>query len=197
MTHVKNHETRARHANRTWVKRFDKHFFVSDAYSNGLSVMKLNLSAGREHLTAKTMQSYDIIYQRYLNDYDWFMKADDDTYVVVENLRLLLSTHSPEEPVFLGHHFPFPVKQGYLSGGAGYVLSREALKRFGGRQRGLCAADGGAEDVEMGRCMEKLGVKPGNSTDELGRSRFHPLPPEYHLLPEKGISFVSTSRGLM
>ena len=60
------------------------------------------------------------------------------------------------------------VKQGYYSGGGGYVLSRESLRRFGERPEKLCAHDHGAEDVEMGRCMEKLGVKTKASVDNLG-----------------------------
>lgn len=33
----------------------------------------------------------------------------------------------------------------------------------------------GTEDVEVAKCLRKLGVYPGNSTDDLGRERFHPL----------------------
>ena len=43
--------------------------------------------------------------------------------------RYLLSDKNSSSPVYFGHKFKPYVEQGYFSGGAGYVLSKEALKR--------------------------------------------------------------------
>ena len=58
-------------------------------------------------------------------------QADDDTYIIVENLRYFLSGENSSEPIFFGHNFQKYLKQGFFSGGSGYVLSKEALRRYG------------------------------------------------------------------
>ena len=97
--------------------------------------------------------------------------------------------------------------QGYFSGGAGYVLSREALRRFtqvGLKNSTLCKEDdGGDEDVNMGEqqeqeydgkaidiyctvpgsCMKNLNITRGDSRDSLERKRFFPFHPADHLIP--------------
>jgi len=73
-----------------------------------------------------------------------------------------------------------------MSGGAGYVLSREALDRFvlrAMRDVRHCQRDAvGVEDVEMGQCLASVGVVAADSRDEHGRERFHPFTPDIHLI---------------
>lgn len=183
MTSPQNHEKKAIHVKKTWGKRCNKLIFISSQKNDTLPSVALNVSEGREHLTAKTMMAFRFVYENFMEEADWFMKADDDTYVILENLRYFLSSENTNDPVFFGHHFKTIVKQGYFSGGAGYILSKESLRRFGARANNskICRQDGGAEDAEFGKCMENLGVKVGNSTDALGRSRFHCFDPETHM----------------
>lgn len=55
---------------------------------------------------------------------------------------------------------------------------------FSPQDMSKCRGDGGgAEDLEMGRCLQALGVVAGDTRDELGRERFHPFVPEHHLIP--------------
>ena len=173
MTCKANLNKKAKHVRATWGQRCNKLIFVSDIEDKDFPTIAVDAPVGYDHLTARTMKSFEYLYNNYRQAYDWFMKVDDDTYVIVENLRYMLSTHKASEPMFFGHHFKPHVKQGYFSGGGGYVISKEALIRFGKRSKGACSRDGGAEDVEFGKCMENLGVTTGDSRDALGRSRFH------------------------
>lgn len=151
-----------------------------------LDSVPLPVKEGRDNLWAKTKEAFKYIYQHHLDDADWFIKADDDTYVVLENLRYMLYPYSPSIPIYFGCKFKPFVKQGYMSGGAGYVLSKTAVKRFVEEAipNKNCRQDNdGAEDVEMGKCMELVKVLAGDSRDSLGRGRFFPFVPEHHLIP--------------
>ena len=49
----------------------------------------------------------------------------------------------------------------------------------------LCPADNGGdgEDVELGRCLNNLGVVAGDSRDSQGRKRYMPYTPKHNLIP--------------
>ncbi|XP_045120563.1 glycoprotein-N-acetylgalactosamine 3-beta-galactosyltransferase 1-like isoform X3 [Portunus trituberculatus] len=187
MTNPKNHEKKARHIKATWARRCNKLVFISSVEDKELGTVAVNVGEGRNHLWEKTKAAFSYVYTNHYNDADWFLKADDDTYVIVENLRYMLSPYDASHPLWFGCRFKKYVKQGYMSGGAGYVLSREALRRF--VEQGIpnpkkCRQDhAGSEDVEIGKCMQNIGVQAGDSRDSMGRGRFFPFIPEHHLVP--------------
>ncbi|VDL83014.1 unnamed protein product [Nippostrongylus brasiliensis] len=160
LTGKQNHEKRAKHVKATWAKRCTKYVFMSSESDPDLPAINLNISEGRDHLWAKTKAAFKFLYDHYLVGY-------------------MLLPHSPDQPVHFGCKFKPFTKKGYHSGGAGYVLSREALKRF--VQNGLsdpkkCSPNhGGAEDAEMGKCLEKIGVVAGDSRDSAMHHRSSPV----------------------
>ena len=185
------HDSRAIHIQATWGKRCDKLLFVSERNDSRLPIFYVDLPPGRQHLTVKQRLALDHVYQKYLNDFDWFYKADDDTYVIVENLRQFLASKNASDPVYFGHHFKAVVKpSGYLSGGSGYVFSREALRRWGTRPDGAYPLNHSTgNDVWMGEAMQMLGVRVGDSRDEMGLERFYVLRPQDYVIG-KNISWM-------
>ncbi|XP_037827388.1 glycoprotein-N-acetylgalactosamine 3-beta-galactosyltransferase 1-like [Lucilia sericata] len=187
MTSPKNHHHKAIHIRQTWGTRCNKLLFMSTERDEELPSVKLDdVEEGRHNLWNKTKKALKYIYDHHFDDAEWFLKADDDTYVIMENLRYFLYPYSPEIAIYFGAKFKPYIKQGYMSGGAGYVLSKEALRKFA-----LEAYDNPlncpklfqSEDVQLGFCMENLNVIAGDSRDEQGYERFMPLAVR-HLIPK-------------
>jgi hypothetical protein len=126
-------------------------------------------------LTLKVMLAFREIYTRYGNDYDWWLKADLDTFIHTNNLIDFLSEKDPFEPVTFGYDYKVIVKNGYHSGGAGYVLSKESFNRLGEKlvNNVSYCHNSGNEDVDVHACLRTLGVYPNKSIDDFGRERFH------------------------
>ncbi|KAH8042442.1 hypothetical protein HPB51_023452 [Rhipicephalus microplus] len=99
------------------------------------------------------------------------------------NRKYFLLDKDPTRALYFGYPFRMHIPNGYTSGGSGYVLSRGALLRLveQGMMQGKCRSDGaGSEDAELGRCLMKVGVSPGDTRDALGRDRFFPLRLEHY-----------------
>ncbi|XP_043825097.1 glycoprotein-N-acetylgalactosamine 3-beta-galactosyltransferase 1 isoform X2 [Dromiciops gliroides] len=183
MTGPQNLEKKARHVKATWGRRCNKILFMSSEENKDFPTVGLDTREGRDQLYWKTIRAFHYVHEHHLDEADWFMKADDDTYVVLDNLRWLLSRHDPAAPVYFGRRFKPYVKQGYMSGGAGYVLSKEALRRFvRAFQTNKCSHSSSVEDLALGKCMEAIGVEAGDSRDPSGKETFHPFVPEHHLI---------------
>ena len=172
----------------TWGSRCDKLLFMSSQADPDLPTVKLNVTEGRNYLWDKAKKAFQYVYINHFQDYDWFVKADDDTYMIVENLRYLLKDFDTNKSIFFGRKIKqYGNGQVYFHGGPGYVLSKDALKRFveiGLNDPKLCRrASAKSEDIYMAKCLESLGVEAGDSRDLEGRKRFFPFIPEDHLIP--------------
>ena len=109
---------RARAVHETWGPRCDRHFFVVENFTNDnitseqidfiqqLPILSAgNTSTGDRHLLQKVNVALLSAHEHYINDFDWFVKADDDTYIIVDNLRAFLAKQNATEPVTFGYHF--------------------------------------------------------------------------------------------
>ena len=204
---LKNLDTRAKAIYTSWGHKCTDYRFVSlvpnvyltyekidTVYNNSFKILKptgmYNDTYG--NLTYKVLLGFEDIYKMQPT-FDWFLKADDDTFIFYDNLRDFVATKNPKSPVTFGYDFKVNVEKGYHSGGGGYLLSNEAMNRLVSNWRSYNKAPGYYEDIAIAQILRTLGVYPESSIDHKGRERFHPLALWSHylgLLPDWMFSYA-------
>ena len=166
----------------TWGKRCAKTIFYTnsqdgDSEAIHLNTHNLNSWEALHEVVSHTAKDGDI------ERYDWFLKVEEDTFLIVENLLYYLSVYNSSLPHYFGNPYQ---KWGstYNAGGPGYVLSRTALRKLHNQLvKGHCPKSGSTEDLTLGSCLEEIGVAPQDTRDALGRARFLMYQPESLLVP--------------
>ncbi|XP_031633124.1 glycoprotein-N-acetylgalactosamine 3-beta-galactosyltransferase 1-like [Contarinia nasturtii] len=190
-TMPESHSRKAIHIQNTWGKHCDKLLFASTIADENLDALAFNVTESHA-LWAKVKVMFQHIYRNYLNEYDWFYKGDDDSFMIPENLKFLLASYSPDDPIYFGYKYnTSDHKWGYFSGGSGYVLSRKDVRIFVEQlltNKSLCPIDeeNVAEDWTISECLDNGNVYAGDSRDLLRRERFFPFQPSQHLFPYRG-----------
>lgn len=93
--------------------------------------------------------------------YDFILKADDDTLVNVENLRKFLHGFSPDDTLYIGHPLHIPTLGTYMSGGAGYTITRQSLSlliQAFNRSGPNFLQDSIPEDAALGLLLASIGA---------------------------------------
>ena len=75
----------------TWGSHCDKLIFMSTKEDVNLGAIKLDVQNGRDGLWSKVKLGFKHVYENHFDEFDWVLKADDDTFMVIENLKEMLS----------------------------------------------------------------------------------------------------------
>jgi glycoprotein-N-acetylgalactosamine 3-beta-galactosyltransferase len=59
-----------------------------------------------QNLSAQVQQGIDYVRRVHAGQFDWFMRIDDDAYVIMENLIMFLRTRRPSAPEMYRHMCP-------------------------------------------------------------------------------------------
>ncbi|XP_071102190.1 glycoprotein-N-acetylgalactosamine 3-beta-galactosyltransferase 1-B-like [Haliotis cracherodii] len=174
LTQPCNFANKTRAVKDTWSKRCDITLFFSSVANTEIPTIKLDVPQGREHLADKSFAVLKYLFKHYHDKADWFFKADDDTYVIVDNLRHFLGKQNTNGPFYYGEVFDRKKQGVYNSGGAGYALGKEGLKRIALYSKDVDAChQADSEDVRVGVCLKTLGIDVGKATDSFGRPIFN------------------------
>lgn len=122
-------------------------------------------SRGYENLCHKTCLMWEQVWQHYGEEFDYFVKVDDDTYVFPDNLERKLASDRPE---FFGNYSrwrsPDSVVIKWITGSF-YGCSQKTLHKMVVRLkepkvRNEFLGRGPAEDVAVSVVLSELGIEP-------------------------------------
>ncbi|KAH8312943.1 hypothetical protein KR067_003390 [Drosophila pandora] len=190
----------AKYVKRTWGKHCNVLLFVSGDVDGELEpyVPVANST------DTWTMVHKGLIhaFQMFGDKADWFLRAEDYNFVVLENLRYMIDhkKYLPTQPIYFGYELEnIYTHEPFIFFKSGYVLSHEALKRYTDLSKDLqnehCVhMEGFTEDVELQRCLSYVNVTTVDCRDELGHETFSPIPMDYHFM--EGYSFIPWLKNL-
>ncbi|MCP9264291.1 Chondroitin sulfate synthase sqv-5 [Dirofilaria immitis] len=161
MTAAKYVDTRAYEVWKTWAQHIPGKllFFVAEGTATIHSDMPVIRLKG-------VTDEYPPQKKSFLDDFDWFMRADDDLYVRGEQLETLLRSLDSNKAHLIGQaglgntaeygQLALGQDDNYCMGGPGIVMSQMTLRLVAPHLRScLMEMFTTHEDVELGRCIRK------------------------------------------
>ncbi|XP_072321176.1 chondroitin sulfate synthase 1 [Eucyclogobius newberryi] len=171
MTAQKYLNTRAVAAHRTWAQTVPGRveFFSSEGSDSSIPIPIVALKNVDDSYPPqkKSFMMLKYMHDHYLEQYEWFMRADDDVYIKSERLESFLRSLNSSEAVFLGQtgmgardelgKLALEPGENFCMGGPGVIMSREVLRRMVPHiKECLQEMYTTHEDVEVGRCVRRF-----------------------------------------
>lgn len=187
---------------RTWGRHCDALLFTSTLanYTHGVVALPVKQSRSVWNILHP---GWTFIAERLAHKYGWFVKMDDDTVAIMENLHHYLRDMDPVNDHHYFGHVLYYKNVTRFAGGAAEVLSRKTLlamapflpsndKSAVPLEKRCSQQHTWAEDVVIVDCMRVASKELGQghesmghaeiTRDRHGRERFMLLPPEQNLL---------------
>lgn len=155
----------------TWTKTIpgDVAFFVGNSTEpapEGLPLIRLNRVPDNVYPPqGKVFEMLKYMYINHADNYEYFVRADDDVFIKGQELGSLLRSLNSSQNIYMGHYGQgIPEEKGklgmgkdffYCIGGPGVIFSHKALKVLAPNLDN-CKGDTATfhEDTELGRCVE-------------------------------------------
>jgi len=147
MTQCDYLSTRASAVHKTWASGVDQLlFFVGeDCEIEGSHLPLVRLAGVPDKVYPPLLKAFAVLsylYKEYVNQFQWFVRADDDVYINTPSLNVLLARMDPSVPVYMGASGAGrtedlarlalqPGRENYCLGGPGVFISRAALASVG------------------------------------------------------------------
>lgn len=174
MTAKKFLHSRASVINQTWGQPLfpgQLSFFVGDNVHRDsftdLPLVRLPTVDDTYPPQKKSFLMLKYMYDNLLDQFEWFVRADDDVYLRMDKLEVFLRSLNSSRPLYIGQAgLGTPEEYGMLSlgddenycmGGPSIVMSRETVKLVGPHVKEcLKTLYTNHEDVELGRCVKRF-----------------------------------------
>ncbi len=164
MTHAKNSKKQEA-VMQTWGRKCQILLFMAGGGKNGKSSVKklqhnmymvfLPMRDCYNNLWRKTKLAFQFVFEKFHGQFDWALKIDDDSFIIMENLRLFILNTDPFVPQFYGFSMGEKSKW-FNSGGPGYVISAQNLEKLV-RSVHICSNATSEEDVRIAECLKLVG----------------------------------------
>lgn len=91
--------------------------FISTDDDPELPIVKVNVIEVKDSFWYKVRYAFKYAFQNYYDQFDWVLKCNGDTFVILKNFKLFLLDKDYSKPYYSGLKLKPRVHQGYMYGG--------------------------------------------------------------------------------